>query len=250
MRAIMLAAGTGSRLSNNDRSHLPKSLLKFGGKSLLQRHIEILQSKGIGKLALVVGYRAEDIVEEVNSIGAEEFVDIVINERFLESSMVSLWHARETLKCGDDILFMDADVLYHPDLIGRLAGQKGLDYVPMDKNFEHGDEPVKLCIRDGQIVEFRKIIKTECDEMGEWPGFLRWSAGSASRLAEIISRYVDEGKTDEPYEEAFREILLAPETNINFEDISGLPWIEIDFPEDLIKAHDEILPAIERYVGG
>ncbi len=250
MRAIMLAAGTGSRLSNNDHSHLPKSLLKFGGKSLLGRHVEILQSQGIEKLTLVVGYRAEDIADEIKEIGAQEFVDTVMNERYLESSMVSLWHARETLTSGEDILFMDADVLYHPDLIGRLTGHRGEDYIPMDKNFEHGDEPVKLCIKDGKIVEFRKIIDTECDEMGEWPGFIRWSSSSAAKLAGIVARYVDDGKNDVVYEEAFRELLLAPENDLHFEDISGLPWIEIDFPEDLIKAREEILPAIENYVSG
>jgi len=48
-----------------------------------------------------------------------------------------------------------------------------------------------------------------------------------------------------PYEEAFRDYLLNPEVaQIDCLDITGLPWIEIDFPEDLERAHDVILPKI------
>lgn len=247
----MLAAGTGSRLSNNDETQSPKSLLQFEGKSLLERHIEILRSFDIENLTLVVGYRADEIIAEIKSLGAEDFVEIVMNEDYLQSSMVSLWCAREPLTSGADILFMDADVLYHPDMIGRLASHHQSDCILMDRNFEHGDEPVKLCIKDGKIVEFRKIIDVDCDHLGEWPGFMVWSSTSATKLAGILSRYMYHSVKDAPYEEAFREILLESDENtIQIEDITGMPWIEIDFPEDLLRAENEILTAINNYSPG
>jgi choline kinase len=42
--------------------------------------------------------------------------------------------------------------------------------------------------------------------------------------------------------------MLSPKVaQIDCLDITGLPWIEIDFPEDLERAHDEILPALKSY---
>jgi len=71
MRAIMLAAGRGIRLLG---THPPKILLEFGGKSLLARHIEILQLYGITQLSLGVGYHRAKIDREIAFLGAEEFV--------------------------------------------------------------------------------------------------------------------------------------------------------------------------------
>ena len=61
MESIMLAAGIGARLSESTKNYPPKCLLKFNGKSLLARHIEILKSSKIQKLTLIVGYKAEEI---------------------------------------------------------------------------------------------------------------------------------------------------------------------------------------------
>jgi choline kinase len=43
-----------------------------------------------------------------------------------------------------------------------------------------------------------------------------------------------------------RNVLLADPGSFGFEDVTGLPWIEIDFPEDVVRASDEILPAIRK----
>ena len=40
-------------------------------------------------------------------------------------------------------------------------------------------------------------------------------------------------------------LLAAPPGNFAVEDVTGLPWVEIDFPEDLEKARSEILPRLE-----
>ena len=55
----------------------------------------------------------------------------------------------------------------------------------------------------------------------------------------------ERGEIDGTYEEAFREVLLAsPEGSFAAEDVSGIPWIEIDFPEDLRKAREQVFPRI------
>ena len=54
-----------------------------------------------------------------------------------------------------------------------------------------------------------------------------------------------QGRRHEPYEEAIRDVLLtSPRRTFAFEDITGLPWIEIDFAADVDRAEAEILSRI------
>lgn len=245
MQAIMLAAGVGARLSNNDETLLPKCLLPFDGQSLLARHIDILKTNGISKLTLVIGYREADVKAELISIDAGDFVETVTNPKFRDGSILSLGIAAQTMRSGDDILFMDADVLCHPNLIQKLITSIADNAIIYDTDFESGDEPVKLCLKAGRIVDFSKKIDAEFDTVGEWPGFVKWSPAAARHIADFIDHKIGEGSTELPYEEAFRDYLLSPEVaQIDCLDITGLPWIEIDFPEDLERAHDVILPKI------
>jgi len=61
MKAVMLAAGIGARLGGSGARNAPKVLLRFGGRSLLQRHIDSLKRHGIEELVLGVGFNREEI---------------------------------------------------------------------------------------------------------------------------------------------------------------------------------------------
>jgi choline kinase len=245
MKAIMLAAGRGSRLAGDDPDHPPKSLLKFGGKTLLERHVEILKAEGVLSLALVVGYRARDIRTELKRIGAGSFVETIDNPDFHQGTTVSLWCARDVLVSGETVLFMDADVLYHPDLLRRLTKAPQGDRMLLDRDFGDGDEPVKLCVDQGRVVEFRKGALADADLVGEWPGFLTLTPTTARVVAEILNEFVAGGRRAAPMEDVIREVALnrCPDA-FAIEDITGLPWIEIDFPEDVARAEKEILPLL------
>lgn len=245
MHALMLAAGRGMRLSRGSDNFPPKSLLEFGGKSLLRRHFEALRAAGINKLTLILGYRAGDIHAELAAIGADGWVEAIFNTRYREGAVLSLWAGREVLRGADDVLFMDADVLYDPAVLLRLTRSPLHNCLLMDRDLEPGEEPVKICLRAGRIVEFGKIIEGAFDVVGEWPGFLRLGPAVATELAAATDRFLAMGRHEEAYEPAIREILLngSPD-RFGVEDITGLPWIEIDTPEDLRRAHETIAPVL------
>jgi choline kinase len=250
MKAIMLAAGVGRRLSGGDEEHPPKVLLKFGGLTLLQRHLNALRRLTIESLTLVVGYRAPDIVRALEEEEVGGFVRVVENADFRRGSLISLWAARDALTGGGDVLFMDADVLYHPALLERLLASPAENAFLYDSILEAGEDPVKICLRDGRPVEFAKKVSGSYDAMGEWVGFLKLSEPYALKLAKLIEKFLVDGRHEEPMEEAVRELLRSsPAGAFGIADVSDLPWIEIDFPEDVARARDVILPAFEKVKG-
>lgn len=244
MRAIILAAGVGNRLG--EFGNQPKSLLSFGGRTLLQRHLENLAQNGIEHLTICVGYCAEQI--EAHVAHAPLAVECVMNERFRRGSVVSLWTVRHHLACGDAVLLMDADVLYAPTLLSRLVQSRYQNCFLLDEDFIPGDEPVKVCVANQQIVDFRKKPDPgiRFDYCGESVGFFKFDPACADALAGRCVSYVEQDRLDEPYEEAIRDLMLSGSHALGFEKVARLPWLEIDFPEDITRAREEILPQLER----
>jgi len=245
MKVVMLAAGIGARLGFTATKPPPKVLLRFGGKTLLQYHIEILKRQGIDELVLGVGYHHQDIERQIATLGAQDYVRTVFNEDFEEGNIVTLWALRDELCCGEPVLLMDADVLYDEELVERLVNSRYRNCLLLDRAFDPGDEPVKVCVRDGEIVEFRKWLSAEFDFCGESVGFFKLSAEVAEKIIIQTELYLRQSRRHEPYEETIRDVLLtSPRGTFAFEDITGMPWIEIDFAADIERANDEILPRI------
>lgn len=252
MKAVVLAAGVGRRLGGGP-DQPPKSLLRFGHQSLIARHIEILRHCGIESTLVVTGYKAALVQDELVHIRAfeENFTRCALNPDFEAGSIVSLWTARHELTSGADILLMDADVLYDYRLLKQLVESRHVNCFLMDRDIEPGEEPVKLCVRDGRLVDFHKTVRNAYDYCGESVGFFRLSPEVASRLALFAESYLSNNRRGEWYEEAIRDLLLeSPTDTFGFEDVTGMPWIEIDFPEDVARAEREILPRLENPPGG
>ena len=244
MRAIMLAAGRGIRL---DGAHPPKILLKFGGKTLLARHIETLQLYGITQLSLGVGYHRAKIDQEIAFLGAEEFVKPTHNKDFNEGTSITLWKMRDQLCCGKPVLLMDGDVLYDDRVLGCLLDSAHENCLLLDRDFTPGEEPVKVAVRNDVIVDFGKKIGTGFDFCGESVGFFWLSASMAKAIIARIQSYLERGHRDIPYEDAIRDVMGPPTGNgFSFEDITGLPWIEIDYTSDIEQANSLILPRIRK----
>ncbi len=241
--AIILAAGVGRRLGAQSAA-VPKVLLAFGGASLLARHLRILRQAGVAEVTIVVGYAAGHIRSALLGICDGLTVRTIENPDFREGSVVSLWAAREVLRSGAPIILMDGDVLYDHRLMRRLVTSRRPDAVLLDRDYELGDEPVKLCVRNGAIVDFRKRPTEAHDFHGESVGFFRFTPQTAAELADRTDAYVTSGRRGMEYEEPIRDMMMqsAPD-RFGFEDITGLPWTEIDFPEDVAKAN-ALLPEL------
>lgn len=245
MKTILLAAGIGQRLGSA-ADNKPKCLLEFDNVSLLRRHIDILSYYEIGEIIIVTGYGAERITRELSGNPVINKIKTVHNPDYKQGSMISMLTGLEFMDINDDFLLMDADVLYDHRIVERLVQTKIQDCFLLDRNFIPGEEPVKICVRDGLMIEFRKKIAEDLvyDCQGESVGFFRFTKQTARQLILSAKKYLQQGEVNQPYEECIRDLLLANPNQFGFEDITGLKWLEIDFPEDVSRAKNEILPAI------
>jgi len=247
MKAVMLAAGIGWRLGDQGRK-IPKCLLQFGGETLLERHLRILEQADVMQAYVGVGYQADTVTQALNATRTLVHTSTVFNSDFERGNVVTLAALADFMGGQEPVLLMDADVLYDARMMARLTESRHENCFLLDRDFEAGDEPVKLCIENGHPVEFSKVLADglSYDTIGESVGFFRLSGAMAERVAAGCKRYVAAGRDDEMYEAVLRDLLLeaAPGT-FGYEDVTGLPWIEIDFPEDVQRAEKVIFPALQ-----
>ncbi len=240
--AVILAAGVGMRLGIDG----PKALLSFDGRSLLQRHLEHLFAEGVGHVSITVGHRGDSVRAEVDRLGYSDRVSFVENPRYTEGSLVSLALQGDVLRSGASILLMDADVLCDRRMVRALLNSDAENTLLVDQELEPGDEPVKICFdEDDVIVDFRKVPVRPHARHGESVGFFRFSPAMSQALADRAEAYVAEGQSRLEYEEAIRDLILREPDRFGAEDVTALPWTEIDFVADLERARAVILPQLE-----
>ncbi len=115
LRAVILAAGRGSRLGN---AGLPKVLAPVAGVPLLHRTLQALESAGVRTTVIVVGHRADDIVRSVSD--SRPGIEFVRSPRFASTNNAySLWLARRWLT--EDLFVLDGDVVFDGAILSLLA---------------------------------------------------------------------------------------------------------------------------------
>jgi choline kinase len=228
MRAILLAAGRGRRLGQD----LPKCLLSIEGKTLLERHVEILAQAGITGLTIVVGYQKETIVEAVANIATPLKIELIENPRFVHGSIVSLQVAAERLAHGG--IWMDADVLYPVGLMRRLVESSHACCVLADGRSEETGEEMMIGTRGGRVMKIARRVGKDWDFAGESVGFAKVGPEGGRVMKRLLDEEVAAGRIDQEYEAAMDRAF--GETHFGFERVDDFAWTEIDFEEDVVKA--------------
>ena len=242
MKAVILAAGVGRRLRALTQRR-PKCLIEIGGRSLLSRYFDVLLDLGLTRICLVVGYKHDLIREAVASSPSSLEVTFLVNAAFERGSIGSLWVARQVF--DDDLVIMDADVLFHPTILSRLLTSSSPNALLMDETVRQRTEECMVAVRQGRVVSLSKRMPSQYDLVGEGVGFLRVARAALPWLLRSVEARVSRGDLDGEYEDALDDFFR--DVPVGVEKIGGLPWIEIDFPEDVERAQREILPKLDAH---
>jgi len=196
---------------------------------------------------LALGFRHELIEAELERLRWQPLPEIVLNMRFELGSVLTLHTVADAMTRGGDVLLMDADVLYDERVMDALVAGHSVNRLLIDRDFEDGEEPVKLCLRGGVPVELRKQLAAgiSYDAIGESVGFFRFTPAAARRLADLAAGYVTSDRAQMPHEEALRDLIIERTQPIEVADVTGAPWIEIDYSQDVLRAANEVLPRLQ-----
>ena len=233
MRAIILAAGQGSRLLplTADR---PKCLIEFNGRSLLDWQLDMLGRNGVEEALVVTGFRDDQIEAALARRGAGPRVTTLYNPFYkVADNLGTLWMAREWL--SDDCLTLNGDTLVSQALVARVVGA-GIDgiAVTVDRKDAYDADDMKVVrADDGRLLAIGKRLDQGVN--AESIGLIAYRGEGAARFRREIERVM---RTTEGTNVWYLRVVhaLAQRERVETLDISGEEWGEVDFPEDVERA--------------
>lgn len=231
MKALILAAGLGSRLApiTNDR---PKSLVPVNGKPILIKQIENLYENGIEDIAVISGYLAEVLEKEVHDLYPNvKIINSVDYEK--TNNMYSSYLAKDVLK-GEEFLMMNADVFFDASVIKSLIECPFENAIVTDIG-AYNEESMKVIEENGILIKISKQIKKE-EALGNSIDVYKFSAEAGEKYFDICKEYIEERKELKLWSEVALNDTLS---KIHFKacKLDGR-WVEIDNHEDLALAEE------------
>jgi len=239
MKAIILAAGMASRLRPLTLT-TPKSLLKVGERSLLQRSMDALIANGIKEFCIVTGYLHEMIEEFVKKQYAGKIdVTFIYNEVYeTTNNIYSLWLARPFAE-GQEVLLLDSDLLYDPQIVARVLAIDASNVLTLIRH-ELGEEEMKVVTDEtGSIKEISKTCNP-ADAAGESLGIEKMGVAYTKALYKELEPMMNKEHLENVFYERAFERLIPQGHTYQVLDVTELFSCELDTIEDFENAKAKI----------
>lgn len=221
MKAILMAAGVGSRISRSVNK--PKSTLEVDGVPLITRTVDMLLSKGI-EVAVVVGFKSDDVRKALDGRDVHFYENPFFR---VTNSMASLWFARDFL-CDDDLILANADVFWGEGIYESLMSDEDDIVMLADVSRANvGDYFFK--VKDGLLVSYGKDLLPE-DRDTEYVGMAKLKRDIVPRFKSNLEEMVGHERYDLWWENVLYEHIS--EMPVHIKDVSDYFWAEIDYIDD------------------
>ena len=238
MKAVILAAGRGSRLKPLT-NRAPKCLVRLHGKPIMQRQLESLDRAGFRECVVVVGYRGDQVEYQFGPGFRNLELTYVYNDRYDDTNNIySLWLARNHL--DDDILLLESDLIFEDGLLEDIAQSRRPDVAVVDW-FRPPMDGTVILARDG--VAESMALKSQQSEDFDYTHALKtvniYSLSRetmARRFLPALDRYVQSGITNTFYEAVFAELVSRGDLSMAVHVTGDRKWTEVDTVEDLREA--------------
>ena len=231
MKAILLAAGVGTRIIN-DIGQMPKSMVEVDGKPLLIHTVELLQKNHM-EIVIIVGFKHRVIEEALKDYA----VTVYYNPFFaVTNSIGSLWYAREEFNTKE-VFIANADVYYTQELLDKVFAAEYDNFLLADAT--RADKGDYFFLSENNVLKKygKELTREERNSEYVGIGVLRnqWVQTFSSRLCSLI----EEGHYNLWWENVLYS--FVGEKAVYTVDVDGCFWSEVDTIEDYKRVLDYCL---------
>ena len=240
-KAIILAAGEGTRLrplTNN----IPKCLVEFLGKSLLDYQLEVFNKLNIKKIHIVSGYQEK----KINRNGITKSV----NQNYKKSNMVSsLFSCLDFIKGEEDLIISYGDIIYTKENLEKILNCKkdislmidinSLEYWKVRTDNPLDDLESLIIDNENNIKEIGKKIKNYKKLQGQYTGLIKLKGSAINKLINYYkqldkTKLYDTKSFNNMYMTSFLQLLIKSGWKIDATKVKN-GWLEFDTIEDFNK---------------
>lgn len=224
MKALLPAAGKGTRISRYLNDY-PKCTVDIGnGTPLILYTVRMLKKKGINEIAVVTGYKHEVIEELLKNEGVEFYYNPFFD---ITNSIASVWMARDFIK-DDDFFIMNADVFCEEHLYDDILELNYDIVMPYDTGRKEVAD-YRFYVENDCIIKYGKELMPE-ETSGEYVGI---GIISKSFLPNFVSK-INELISNQQHNKWWENVIYSysDERDVHVYDVSPKFWAEVDYVED------------------
>lgn len=230
MKAVILAAGIGSRLRPITEAK-PKCMVNVAGMPILEHQISAYLAAGVSEVIIVAGYRADELIGWCEQRYPSKVRVIVNNEYSITNNMYSLYLLRNEISAGEFVL-SNGDVVFEPSIIRDVVNHADSDLIATDVG-SYSEESMKIIVRGGRIIDISKAV-SPTEAYGNSIDLYRFSKPTSKILFDEITRAIEsEGQRGQWTEVAIQRIVAGDQVTLRPFDIGARNWVEIDNYTDL-----------------
>ena len=230
IKAVILAAGTGSRLYPLTAG-TPKCMVKVGGRPLIDWQLQSIEKIGIKDILVVVGYRKEVIQKHLgNRVRYREYADYAKT-----NNLHTLWHVKDEL--NTDFICFFSDLIYETSVLEDLKNAVG-DFNLVVDTGQVLEGTMRVKINRGRLIAISDQVPKD-QGSGNFIGISKFSQKGARLLVEQMSKMICGHQKD--YYTVALNVLLNEGAAISYIDIKNRLWAEIDTMADLQKAEQNMV---------
>lgn len=235
MQAIILAAGMGNRLGKYTQNNT-KCMLDINGTKLIFRALEALESNGIKKCILVVGYKKENLMNTVgNRYGAMEIVYVSNDIYDKTNNIYSLYLAKEYL-LQDDTLLLESDLIFETRIIKDLLENPEPSLAVVAKHEAWMDGTVVQVDKENTITQFvpkKSFNYADIDSYYKTVNIYKFSKKYLHEsYVPFLEAYSKAMGNNEYYEQVLRVVTSLEKNELKALCLSDHKWYEIDDVQD------------------
>lgn len=234
MKAIILAAGIGSRLHPLTKKK-PKTLIEVNKKPILGYILESIIAAGILNVAICVGFKAEQVMHYCkNNFSSLNFKFIENKIYNTTNNMYSLYLAKGEL--NEDIILMNADLVFDKDILCGLTKQPSTS-IAVDKG-RYIDESMKVVVNNKTICSISKEISKR-DAYGCSIDVYKINSSDLKALIDEIEYIIENRQERNQWTEILLDALFKKgKIKAAPFEIGNKKWCEIDNLNDLKRAEE------------
>lgn len=239
MRAIILAAGKGTRISRMVKA-VPKSTLPINGIPLIRLTVEMLQSEGID-ITVCVGYKRKKVEEALSGLNLNYYYNPYYD---ITNSIASLWFAKNDLDIDTDTLIINGDVFFSKQILKKLLSDKRDVIMMVDKTRTKEGDYFFSTTDSGSIKAYGKDLPLQARKC-EYVGISKIRKEFMHIFIKRLDKLINNQQHQLWWENIIYSFTDNKEREIFTKDVEGLFWSEIDYFDD----YERILNYISKNGG-
>ena len=236
MQAIILAAGMGRRLGELTKNNT-KCMVEVNGVKLIDRVLTYLSHLNLKRIVVVVGYKAENLVNYIENQYGNLNVEFVENPIYDKTNNIySLALAKDKFK-EDDTLLLESDLIYEESMLRLLVDNPQPDIALVAKYEKWMDGTMVTIDDDHNILNFiskKEFKQSEVEKYYKTVNIYKFSKSYINnQYLPLLEAYCKMKGNNEYYEEVLRVLTLIDKSSLKALPICDEKWYEIDDIQDL-----------------